>query len=100
METFQNKKVNVKGCGEIPLGENLYVANRQACNIVVVSINTQQHAVFAGDDSIDSPDCNLQDGIANQARFNYPQDITTDGNFLYVADSFNIAIRKISNHQK
>ena len=35
---FQNKKVIVKGCGEIPLGENLYVAITKKLNNTVSSL--------------------------------------------------------------
>lgn len=35
------------------------------------------------------------DGIGAAARFSYPQDITTDGTNLYVADSYNHVIRKV-----
>lgn len=79
-------------------GNNLYVADRHNNIIRQVSTSDGTTSTFAG--SISSTTAGYQDGTASSARFNHPTGITIDieGN-VYVADTRNHAIRKISGGQ-
>jgi sugar lactone lactonase YvrE len=70
-------------------GTNLYVTDGLA--IRKVTIATGAVTTFAGDFFQYGTD----DGIGRDARFTDPYGITTDGTYLYVADSGNHTIRKV-----
>lgn len=72
-------------------GSNLYVADSRNNKIRKIVIATGVVTTFAG-----SGVAGTNDGIGSEASFNYPRAITTDGVNLYVADSSNHTIRKIS----
>ena len=71
---------------------NLYVADTGNNVIRKVSIATGQVTTLAG--SRFSAQGN-KDGVGEEARFNRPEGITTDGTNLYVTDAGNHSIRKI-----
>jgi len=73
-------------------GTSLYVGDSFNNTIRKVVIATQVVTTVAGSAS-DLPD--LVDGIGTNARFWFPDGITTDGKKLYVADSGNNTIRAI-----
>jgi sugar lactone lactonase YvrE len=75
-------------------GTNLYVADSGNNAIRKIVIATATVTTLAGAASGSSGSA---DGIGPAARFNGPQGITTDGTNLYVADSGNDTIRKISS---
>ena len=72
-------------------GTNLYVADWANQTIRKVDIATGAVTTLAGQPGV----VGSADGIGSAARFNYPAGITTDGTNLYVADSYNAAVRKI-----
>jgi sugar lactone lactonase YvrE len=76
-------------------GTNLYVAEWGANRITKVVIATADLSVFAGDPGT-SPGSGSTDGTGTAARFNQPWDVTTDGSYLYVADSGNSTLRRIA----
>lgn len=71
-------------------GTNLYVADSWDATIRKVVISTGVVTTLAGS----AGNHGAIDGIGAAARFDAPQDITTDGKYLYVAD-LNNTIRKI-----
>lgn len=71
-------------------GTKLYVADVYSNKIRSIVIATGVVATFAGTGIASSAD-----GVGVLAGFNAPNDITTDGNNLYVADTGNHSIRKI-----
>ncbi len=70
-------------------GTNLFIAESN-CTVRKVVLATTEVTTFAGKAS-----SGFNDGADATARFNYPNDITTDGLNLYVTDTFNYVIRKI-----
>jgi len=72
-------------------GSNLYVADAFNDTIRKVGISDKSVTTLAGHSPSGS-----DDGTGLSAQFNYPQDVTTDGTSLYIADSYNNAIRKVS----
>jgi hypothetical protein len=72
-------------------GTNLYVADAGNCTIRKIVISTGQVTTLAGT----AGSCGFADGTGPAARFQEPQAITTDGTNIYVADTFNVTIRKI-----
>lgn len=72
-------------------GVNLYIADTLYHTINKVVIATGQSSILAGSSGFTG---NI-DGAGAAARFNYPEDITTDGSNLYVSDRTNCTIRKI-----
>jgi hypothetical protein len=68
---------------------NLYVSDN--AKIMKIVITTGEVTTLAGTGSVGSTD-----GTGATALFNYPSGITRDGTNLYVADTDNNAIRKIS----
>lgn len=72
-------------------GVNLYVADTGNNIIRKVVIATGVMSVLAG-----SREASADNGSASRAGFRRPQGITTDGVNLYVADTYNNAIRKIT----
>ncbi|HXY55793.1 MAG TPA: hypothetical protein VEM40_14100 [Nitrospirota bacterium] len=72
-------------------GTNIYVADSNNSTIRKILISTGAVTTIAGTAGI----AGATDGTGAAARFNHPFGITTDGKNLYVADSFNHAIRKI-----
>jgi len=71
-------------------GTNLYLADSANNAIRKIVISTGVVTTLAG---AASPGAG--DGIGTAAAFNNPRGITTDGTYLYVADTGNNAIRKI-----
>jgi sugar lactone lactonase YvrE len=72
-------------------GTNLYVAD-QASNLMrKIIIASGEVSTLAGIPFT----AGSADGMGSVATFNVPVGVTTDGNSLYVADSFNNTIRKI-----
>lgn len=72
-------------------GTNLYVADSLNHTIRKVVISTGAVTTLAGSAGISGS----ADGTGTAARFNYSNDITTDGTYLYVADRNNHTIRKV-----
>jgi hypothetical protein len=72
-------------------GPNLYVADSNNSTIRKIVIATGAVSTIAGT----AGRVGTTDGTGAMARFNHPFGITTDGKNIYVADSFNHAIRKI-----
>jgi sugar lactone lactonase YvrE len=72
-------------------GVNLYVADTGNNNIRVVNIATTAVTTLAGSALINGG----ADGVGTAAGFNQPAGITTDGTYLYVADTMDHTIRKI-----
>jgi sugar lactone lactonase YvrE len=71
-------------------GVNLYIADSDANVIRKMEIANGAMSVLAG-----SGEASSDNGIGVNASFRRPQGITTDGINLYVADTYNNAIRKI-----
>jgi hypothetical protein len=72
-------------------GTNLYVTDGQNHTIRKIVISTTEVTTLAGA----AGSSGTADGTGSAARFFYPKGITTDGTYLYVADSGNHAIRQI-----
>ena len=78
--------------GEITTdGVNLYVADTQNHTIRKVEIASSKVITVAGKAGVSGN----AGGTGQAARFYYPSGITTDGTYLYVADTNNHSIRKI-----
>src|ERR1039457_3954906 len=73
-------------------GTNLYVADYGNCTIRKVVIASGVVTTLAGSAGIQG----ASDGTGGSARFSYPVGITTDGTSLYVTDTNNYTIRKVS----
>jgi sugar lactone lactonase YvrE len=72
-------------------GTNLYVADTNNNTIRKIVIATGAVTTLAGS----AEPAGSADGTGTAARFKNPYGITTDGNNLYVADTYNNTIRKI-----
>jgi len=72
-------------------GKNLYVADDQNALIRKIVIDTREVSTVAGIAGV----MGHNDAVGTQATFNDPDDVTTDGKFLYVGDDENNIIRKI-----
>ncbi len=77
--------------GIVTDGVNLYVVDTFNDTIRKIDISTGTVTTLAG--TVGS--IGWADGIGTEAKFCRPQGITTDGTNLYVADTYNNAIRKI-----
>lgn len=73
-------------------GTDLYVADYGNCTIRKVVIASGVVTTLAGSAGIQG----ASDGTGGSARFSYPVGITTDGASLYVTDTNNYTIRKVS----
>ncbi len=72
-------------------GTNLYVTDIRDHTIRKIVIETGAVTVIAGTFGLNGS----ADGLGTNALFNGPEGITTDGENLYIADSWNRTIRKI-----
>lgn len=81
--------------GLVCAGTHLYVTDYANEKIRVVATDTGQVTSLTGAPNARSS-AGAQDGAASVATFNGPQGLTTDGTYLYVADSFNQKIRKVA----
>jgi hypothetical protein len=72
-------------------GVNLYVADTDNHAIRRIVIANGFVTTFAGNGTAGS-----NDAIGTNATFNYPNGIWGDGTYLYVADTFNLSVRKIN----
>ena len=75
-------------------GANLYVADSGNNKIRKIVIATGEVSSFTGMPNT-TGSAGAADGVSTAATFNYPQDLTTDGSNLYVADTNNNKIRKV-----
>jgi DNA-binding beta-propeller fold protein YncE len=73
-------------------GRNLFVADFGNHRIRKISLSSASVSTLAGSSREDGPPGEQ----GELARFNYPTGITTDGRNLYVANTFNRTVRKIS----
>ncbi len=73
-------------------GTNLYVADSGNCAIRKVVISTGEVTTLAGS----AGSCGTADGVGDAARFDTPYGVTTDGTDLYVADTYNHTIRRVT----
>jgi sugar lactone lactonase YvrE len=72
-------------------GTNLYIADTDNNIIRKLVLATGAVTTLAGS----APTAGAVNGTGASALFNSPEDITTDGTNLYVADTYNYAIRKV-----
>lgn len=72
-------------------GTNLYVADSENYTIRKIRISTGEVTTIAGKAGV----AGSADGIGTDARFVFPNHITTDGTNLYVTDHYSYTIRKI-----
>jgi len=80
-------------CGVTTDGTSLYVADSNNNRIRRIEIATSAVTTVAGDGLPTSTDCTVT-GLG--ASFSSPRSITTNGTFLYVADTNNHSIRRIA----
>ena len=73
-------------------GTYLYVMNTYSNTIQRISVSSGAITTFAGTPGI----AGCTDAIGTEAHFNHPSGIATDGTYLYVADTDNHTIRKIT----
>ena len=73
-------------------GQNIYVADTGSSTIRKIVIATGVVSTLAG--SADLP--GAEDGTGSAARFNAPGSITTDGTYLFVADTGNNTVRQLN----
>lgn len=78
----------------VRLHDKLYIADTGNHVIRVIDIPTRQVSTLAGQSGVPGP-YDSSERPSGIAGFNAPGDITTDGAFLYVADTGNHAIRKV-----
>lgn len=78
--------------GVARVGDNLYVTDSDNNTIRKITISTGEVSTFAGM----AGSRGSTDGLGVSARFSYPNGVASDGTHLYVADTFNNAIRKIA----
>ena len=78
----------------IRLGDKLYITDTGNHLIRKIDMSTGEVTTLAGEAGI-AGWTDTGEGSNGTAMFNSPGDITTDGSFLYVADTGNHAIRKI-----
>ena len=71
-------------------GTNIYLVGRKNHKIRKIVISSGVVTTIAGTGSVGS-----SNGAGTYASFNYPRGITTDGRYLYIADTFNHLIRQI-----
>lgn len=79
-------------CGITTDGTNLYVADTNYHTIRKIVLASGVVTTIAGTPGV----FGSSDGSGAVAKFNWPKSITTDGTDLYVADTGNSTIRKIS----
>lgn len=72
-------------------GTTLYVADATNHSIRMIAINTGVVTTLAGSGGV-----GFQDGTTGGAKFNVPSGVALKGGYLYVADSGNHSIRRIS----
>lgn len=77
--------------GVVASGHLLFVADQKNHSIRRIDTSTGEVSTMAGYPGVSGVD----DGTGINARFNSPEGIDTDGQYLYVADTKNHAIRKI-----
>jgi sugar lactone lactonase YvrE len=71
----------------------LYIAYTNRNCIFTYNVETHEHTLFAGKQGVQG----WRDGMRLEAEFNYPEQITFDGEGnLYIADAYNHVIRKIA----
>jgi hypothetical protein len=78
--------------GMTMIGQDLYLCDTNNSDIRKVSVASRTVTTVAGTANI----AGTEDGTGTAAHFNLPTQIATDGSALYVADSGNSAIRKIT----
>ena len=78
--------------GIVSDGNNLYVVDFGNHRIRKVSLINGMVTTLAGSEKAEAG----VDEQTESARFNYPTGITTDGRNLYVADTYNRTVRKVS----
>lgn len=75
----------------------LYVADTANNRIRKIDVSNANVTTLAGAPDVDGPvNAGSTDGTALNAKFNVPQGITTDGTYVYVADTGNNKIRRIA----
>ena len=79
-------------CGIIGYGGNLYVADTGNSTIREIVISAVTVSTLAGSPTVTGS----IDGTGTGARFNQPAGIITDGPYLYVADTGNSTIRRVT----
>jgi len=78
--------------GIVTDGKNLYVADTENHIIRKITIKTGEVSTIAGTPGVSGDD----DGIGSTSKFNNPSGMATDGKNLYISDSTNRLIRKLS----
>ena len=78
--------------GETLVGRNIYVADTNNSDIRKLNLDTKAVTTAAGIANISGTD----DGPAGQAHFNLPTQLANDGNNVYITDSGNSTIRRLS----
>jgi DNA-binding beta-propeller fold protein YncE len=73
-------------------GQNLYLCDTNNSDIRQINVGTGAVTTIAGTANIGG----TEDGTGSAAHFNEPTQIATDGTSLYVADSGNSSIRRIT----
>ncbi|HEV2170115.1 MAG TPA: hypothetical protein VGR40_04160 [Candidatus Binatus sp.] len=74
------------------LGQNLYLCDTNNSDIRQINVSNGTVTTIAGTANISG----TEDGTGSAAHFNLPTQIATDGTALYVADSGNSTIRRIT----
>jgi hypothetical protein len=77
--------------GLVAEGNYLYVVDNNNCDIRRIDLRNNEVTTFAGTGSAGS-----LDATGTEAKFTYPRGIASDGTYLYVADTENREIRKMS----
>jgi sugar lactone lactonase YvrE len=78
--------------GLVLVGRNLYVADTNNSDIRKVNLDTKVVSTAAGIANIPGTD----DGPAGSAHFNLPTQLASDGNAIFITDSGNSTIRRLS----
>ncbi|HYB91972.1 MAG TPA: hypothetical protein VEC38_13135 [Candidatus Binataceae bacterium] len=74
------------------VGRSLYVMDTNNSDVRKIDLDTKVVTTIAGTANISG----TEDGHATAAHFNLPTQIASDGSYLYVADSGNSTVRRIS----